>query len=117
MGRRLATEAELLGLALTGELLPLVAPDPAGMSAELVALGWDTERLGELRRARQGTREPWPFPVPLEDRRAVGFARFDALLAELRRELGLTGLAATPSARRPLDRDEQRLAAERPPHW
>ena len=113
----MATEAELLGWALTGELLPLTAPEPVGLSAELAALGWDADRLADVRRARQGRREPWPFPVPLEDRRAVGFARFDALLAELRREVGLTGLAATPSVYRPLDRDELRLAADRPPHW
>lgn len=104
-----------LGLALTGERLPLSSP--SALPEELAHHGFDPDALRALRRARQLAREPWPFPVPLDERRAVGFARFDAALAEARRELGLTGLTSWAQAARPLDRDERRLADDRPPHW
>ncbi|HSO69005.1 MAG TPA: hypothetical protein VLQ67_05135 [Arachnia sp.] len=104
-----------LGLALTGEQLPLSSL--FALPEELSHLGFDAGRLTALRAERQEAREPWPFPVPLETRRALGFARFDAALAEARRELGLTGLTSSAPASRPLDRAEQRLAEDRPPHW
>ncbi|MBB1511832.1 hypothetical protein H5399_04335 [Tessaracoccus sp. MC1627] len=104
-----------LGLALTGERLPLSSP--SSLPEELARLGFDAGRLAALRTQRQEACEPWPFPVPLEERRALGFARFDAALAEARRELGLTGLTPSAPASRPLDRHEQRLADDRPPHW
>lgn len=107
--------AVALGAALTGERLPLTSPHLIG--AELAGLGFDRERLAALRSAAQEAEEPWPFPVSLHERRAVGFARFDAALADARRLLGLDGLRSARPAVRPLDREEQRLAADRPPHW
>lgn len=89
----------------------------AALPAELAALGYPAERLAELRRTAQEAEQPWPFVVPLEVRRELGFARFDAALTEARRALGLTGLVSALSAQRPLNRDEQRLAQDRPPHW
>lgn len=107
--------AAALGAALTGERLPLTSPRQ--IEAELADLGFGRERLAALRLAKQEAEEPWPFPVSLDERRAIGFARFDAALAEARRLLGLDGLRPARPAIRPLDRDEQRLAADRPPHW
>lgn len=117
--------AELVASALTGELVS--AGESAGSGVEhaelqevrelLTAAGWDRDRLVEQRRQRQAAGEPWPFPVPIEELRQVGFARFDALLAAVRTDLGLDGLRPAAPARRPLSADEQRLSAERPPHW
>lgn len=107
------SEARLLGQALTGEDLPLEGHLPTALAAH----GWDAERLARLRDERQRAGQPWPFPVPLDSIREVGFARFDAQLAAVRRELGLTGLVASAPAQRGLDADERRLSAERPPHW
>lgn len=113
-----ASEAVEFGRALTGAALPLTAQDPAALVAELEACGWSAMRLSELRSARQMEGLPWPFPVDLAARRAIGFARFDARLAELRRLLGLDGLVSVaPAHDRTLDPDERRLTADRPPHW
>lgn len=102
-----------LVLALTGEDL---APSNT-VEETLEANGWDEARLQDLRSARQLTSQPWPFPVPVETLRELGFARFDAQLTAVRSQLGLDGLASAKPAKRPLDRDEQRLSADRPPHW
>lgn len=103
----------LLAFALTGEDLALDGDLPAA----LATAGWDAPRLQELRRRRQSAGQPWPFPVATESIREVGFARFDARLASLRRELGLDGLVPAAPTQRPLDADERRLSADRPPHW
>ena len=48
----------------------------------------------------------------------LGFARFDALLAEVRKQMGLAGTSSRGQALvRPLNADERRLLADRPPHW
>lgn len=107
--------ARALGLALTGKRLPLTAV--ADLDEQLAAAGFDRGELMRLRAERQESKAVWPFAVPIEERRALGFARFDAALAEARRELGLTGFEPRLQAERPLNRDEQRLSADRPPHW
>ncbi|GAB3818923.1 hypothetical protein GCM10028820_22080 [Tessaracoccus terricola] len=112
------SEPVQLGRALTGHELPLTATEPTALAAELAALGWDANRLAELRRARMAAREPWPFPVEVEELRRFGFARFHAQLTQLRELLGLSGRTPTPPAQdRKPNRDEQRLMADRPPHW
>lgn len=103
----------MLGLALSGQDLPLEGDVPGALAAH----GWDAARLKDVRLERQEAGEPWPFPVPVDAIREVGFARFDARLAQVRRELGLTGLVQSAPARRALDADERRLSADRPPHW
>ncbi len=113
----MASEPVELGRALTGEELPLVASDLAALAAELSTFGWDHARLVDLRRQRQATRQPWPFPVPLEARRELGFARFDARLAQLRELVGLSGQERALQSNRAWGEAERRLAADRPPHW
>ena len=107
--------ARALGLAVTGQELKLRSP--RALAGELAGLGYGPDALRALRAERQERREPWPFPVPVEERRALGFARFDAALAEARSVLGLTGLTPSAPARRPLNTDERRLVQDRPPHW
>ncbi|MEO7588834.1 MAG: hypothetical protein ABIS84_12495 [Arachnia sp.] len=113
----MASEPVELGRAVTGEELPLAATDTAALAAELSTLGWDAGRLADLRQQRQDTRQVWPFPVPIEARRELGFARFDARLAELRDLLGLTGQRAASQSTRAWTEAERGLAADRPPHW
>lgn len=117
MVRNLASEPVELGRALTGEELPLVAPDLAALAKELSTLGWGPDRLKDLRLQRQATRQPWPFPVPLEARRELGFARFDAKLTQLRQLVGLSGQEQALQSNRPWGDAERRLASDRPPHW
>ena len=104
-----------LGRALTGHTLALTSE--AQLAAQLEALGWSRETLAELRRECQERRAPWPFPIDLETLRRIGFARFDAALAEARELLGLAGLASAQLSDRPLNQDERRLQQDRPPHW
>ncbi|MDO5735654.1 MAG: hypothetical protein Q4P15_04180 [Propionibacteriaceae bacterium] len=113
----MASEAVELGRALTGEELPLTATEPAALVAELATLGWDRSQLANLRVQRQATRQPWPFAVPIESRRELGFARFDAKLAGLRGLLGLSGQQSAVQGTRAWGDAERRLAADRPPHW
>lgn len=117
MARSLASEQVELGRALTGEELPLTAVELPALVAELAALGWDGPRLADVRRQRQSTRQPWPLPVPVEARRELGFARFDARLAELRQLLGLSGQHPHTQRAGQWGEAERRLAADRPPHW
>lgn len=118
MGPCWVSEAVELARALTGEELPVSSPELPDLVAELAALGWDASCLVAMRRWRQEERLPWPFPVDTATVRRVGFARFEARLAELRGMLGLSGETSRAHVvDRPLDADERRLAAERPPHW
>lgn len=107
--------AGALALALAGEELAVGSVE--SLAEDLAAQGYPAERLATLRHEAQEAERPWPFAVPLEVRRQVGFARFDAALARARAELGLTGLIAAKPAERALTRDEERLLADRPPHW
>lgn len=106
-----------LGRALTGEELPLTAADVEGIASQLDGLGWNANRLASVRQQRQDAGEPWPFPVHTDAVARVGFAAFHAQLMHLRAQLGLTGLQPTATTQRPWNTDEQRLAADRPPHW
>lgn len=101
--------------ALTGRAVPLSGS--GSLPEQLAEAGFDAVTLQGLREQRQEARLPWPFEVPLEERRAIGFARFDAALATLRQETSLTGLRPTRPASRALNTDERRLVADRPPHW
>ena len=107
--------ARAVALAVTGEVLELAGE--VSLAEELAGLGFDADRLRGMRHARQEARLPWPYAVPIELRREIGFARYDAALAEARELLGLTGLEPSRPARRRLSRDEERLVADRPPHW
>ena len=107
--------ARAVALAVTGEVLELAGE--VSLAEELAGLGFDADRLRGMRHARQEARLPWPHAVPIDTRREVGFARYDAALAEAREALGLTGLEPARPAERRLNRDEERLVADRPPHW
>lgn len=107
----------VLGLALTGEDL---GPGGGEQSAAevvdwLANHGWDAERLNEHRRGRQLAERPWPHQVPGDW--VDSWARYGALLAEVRRVAGLTGLHATVhEGPRVLGPAERRLMADKPPH-
>lgn len=110
--------ARALARALTGEDLPVGSVDAEALAGELALLGWDAERLHQLRSERMAAQQAWPFVVDVEVQRAFGFARFAARLAQLRELLGASGKVEVPPApTRPMNADERRLAADRPPHW
>lgn len=110
--------ARALARAVTGEDLPVTSVEPVLLADELAALGWDAKRLQELRGERMESQQAWPFVVDVEVQREFGFARFSARLAQLRELLGASGkVEVPPAASRPLNADERRLAADRPPHW
>lgn len=102
-----------LAYALTGERIPLTPveiPDQELLLAELAELGWSGTRLAEAARtARQ---------VPSDLMAGIGAAQFWALIAQLRSVIGADGQIWTaPTRRTRLNAEEQRLAADRPPHW
>lgn len=113
----LLTETQALALALTGQQLPLTAVDLPAAVRELNELGWDSQKLAQVRKQQQHEQLPWPFKVPLEVRKEIGFARFAAQLAALRELLGITGLEAKVRSDRAWSEQEKQLASERPPHW
>jgi len=109
-----------LGYALTGQ--QLTAPDaPTWQLGDVVAWladnGWDADRLVERRQQAQQTRRPWPDQLPEELMTGLEFARYGALLAQVRKHTGLDGLTSTIH-RGPLHigPQEARLIAELPPH-
>lgn len=111
-------EAVELARALTGLELPVTSAGTEDLVLELAALGWDRARLLEVRASRRRDRLPWPFPVDHQAVQRIGFARFDARLAELRESLRLDAeMRPAHVSDRPLNADERRLVAERPPHW
>lgn len=103
-------------LALTGERLAVDVPLEE-LPRVLAEAGWDEAALVRLRQERQRDALPWPFEVPGELLARVGFAQFAAGLAQLRAVLGVDGLVPAQPVSRPLNADERRLSADRPPHW
>lgn len=112
-------------IALTGETAAVAVPDRPGSAGdvveavveELAGRGWKAPRLQELRRYRQEAEQPWPFTVPREVLAVAGFARYEAVLREVRARLGLDGLVPTRHVGpKVLGPAEQRLLAEVPPH-
>lgn len=94
-----------------------IDPDElSDLEAALAAAGWPRERLQRLRAQRLADELTWPFPVPAELLGDLGRAQFQALLQQAIADLGLR-TTARPSRRTRLDAAEQRLQADRPPHW
>ncbi len=111
---------EAVAAVLTGERSQ--APSQAGWRAEplvdwLASVGWDAARLTARRRNCQQRRSPWPGPLPEDLAAGLEFARYSALLAQVRRLTGTDGLAARihcgPTVIGP---EEERLLREVPPH-
>lgn len=102
-----------LAYALTGHWLDVsIVEEPMvdRLLADLESCGWNRMRLTDAARNTHA--------LPPEWARQLGAARFAAVLGDLRRRLATcraeTRISATD---RPLDADEQRLTADRPPHW
>ena len=90
---------------------------PQELLAELAAQGWDSSRIREARRECRALGRRWPVELPDERIRAVGFARFQAWMAECIRLLGIDSVdAGVRDAHMPLDAEDRRLLADRPPH-
>ncbi|MDO4412927.1 hypothetical protein [Cutibacterium sp.] len=111
---------EAVAAVLTGQRL--TAPDePGWQAADLVEWldeqGWSASRLVQRRTECQQARRPWPDPIPDDLSSGLEFARYAAVLAEVRRVAGLDGLSATVHRGAVvIGPEEARLLAERPPH-
>jgi hypothetical protein len=109
-----------LGYALTGEELvvpEVTRPEASGLVAALADAAWTQERVAAHARATAGDDEAWPHLIPAALREGCGAAQLAAVLGAARSLLGLTTLETrAPSGRRRLDRDEERLMREVPPH-
>jgi hypothetical protein len=109
-----------LAYALVGFEVDLPAsatPDAAVLVADLAAIGWDADRIGDHARETAAAEQPWPHPVPAWLRQDCGAAQFHAALARTRVLLGLVTLETRPpSGRSRLNADEERLMREVPPH-
>ncbi|MDR0990236.1 MAG: hypothetical protein LBL92_02580 [Propionibacteriaceae bacterium] len=107
---------QAVAMAVTGQALPL---EPATRLTEiwpqLAAHGWDRPEIVNHARTIWQQGQPWPHPVPAAA--AFGAARWQATLDQLTHELGLDTVTQPPSQRRPLNADERRLLADRPPHY
>lgn len=109
-----------LGYALTGTepALPDAAePEPAALAAALAEAGWPADRIAAHALATLTGGGVWPHPIPAALRVGCGAAQLAAALGATRQLLGLTTFETRPpSAPRRLDRDEERLMREVPPH-
>lgn len=109
-----------VAVALTGE-----RPDPpegaswraADAEAWMAAQGWDAAALQWRRANCQQQDLAWPASLPGEVSDGLEFARYAAMLAQVRTDLGLDGLAERvhrgPAVIGP---EEARLLREVPPH-
>lgn len=111
---------QAVAAVLTGQRLsapPDVDWRAEGLVGWLSTSGWDAARLTARRHACQQERRAWPDPLPDELALGLEFARYSALLAEVRRLTGLDGLSARihhgPIVIGP---EEERLIREVPPH-
>lgn len=102
-----------LAYALTGARLPVTparAPDPKALLTELATFGWGSEQLAAVAGVAHA--------VPPDLMTGLGPAQFWAALAQLRREVGASGVVPqAPTRRTDLTAEEERLLADRPPHW
>lgn len=109
---------QALAYALLGRRCPDLGDDQARPDVAVVAAWLEDHGLVEqahrLASAPRSAEHPWPVPVPPDLH--VPPAQWAAALFELRRRLGLLGVATRPATDRPLDADELRLLREVPPH-
>ncbi|WCC80360.1 hypothetical protein O6R08_02150 [Cutibacterium equinum] len=111
---------EAVAAVLTGQRL--TAPDEPGWQPTdvvewLAGQGWPASRLVQRRAACQQEGRSWPDPLPDDLSTGLEFARYAAVLAQVRRIAGLDGLSATVHRGAVvIGPDEARLLAERPPH-
>jgi len=112
---------QALAYAITGRRHPELgeqdAPDLRQLSRTLAAVAPDP--LAAHVRETLDAGRPWPHPVPNELMTGLGYAQFSAALAQLRSELGLTGLTGTAArvgTAQPLSAADRRLLDDVPPH-
>ena len=108
--------ARALWVALTGAEPDGELPAGTGVLVILAARGWDHAAILGHAADVVAAGGLWPHPVPPDLRRAVGAARLHAALAQVVSELGAGNGPVVAHGSRPLDADERRLMAERPPH-
>jgi len=111
---------EAVAAVLTGQRL--IAPDKPGWQAIdlvkwLAEQGWPASRLAQRRAESQQAGRSWPEPIPDDLSTGLEFARYGAVLAQVRQIAGLDGLSArVHRGAVVIGPDEARLLAERPPH-
>ena len=89
----------------------------SGNTAEML-----TSRRAEITAGRDRRRAaglPWPVPPPTELAEGLPWAHYAAKVAQLRHALDLDAPEQVQPPARPghLDREVERLRADRPPHW
>jgi hypothetical protein len=108
--------ARALWVALTGAEPDGELPAGTGALVILAERGWDPAAILGHAVAVVAAGGVWPHPVPPDLRAAVGAARLRAVLAQVVGELGVGNGPVVARGARPLNADERRLMADRPPH-
>ncbi len=111
--------ARQLSCTLVGREVPLAltAPEVPQALDRLADAGFDASAVSAHAGAVRAEGGVWPHPVPVTWLRRVGAARWSAAVADAVHRLGLDADRAVRSAApRPLDPDERRLLADKPPH-
>lgn len=109
----------VLGHALLGvDPVDLGEQDVPDLGALAAALESRRPQVEQCRVEAAASDRPWPVPPSDELAEGLPWSQYATALHQLRVRLGLLGPAAAP-ARGPvtLDREGQRLVADRPPHW
>ncbi len=115
--RLVIAAAHALGGADAARAMASGADTPDELVSRLHEAGWTAGRLRAFRDACRAEGGRWPLAVPDDIRAGIGPAQLHAWVGRCEALLALDAVeAGVRDHSRPLDREDLRLMAERPPH-